>query len=96
MNNKISKQKKIALIAHDNKKIDLISWAKKNSNILSKHFLCGTGTTSRLISEETSLPVKAYRSGLLGGDQQIGAAIVDGKVDFIVFFFLGSINFSTS
>lgn len=86
MNNKISKQKKIALIAHDNKKRDLISWVKKNSNILSKHFLCGTGTTSRLISEETSLPVKAYRSGPLGGDQQIGAAIVDGKVDFMIFF----------
>jgi methylglyoxal synthase len=86
MNNKISKQKKIALIAHDNKKRDLISWAKKNSDVLSKHFLCGTGTTSRLISEETSLPVKAYRSGPLGGDQQIGAAIVDGKVDFMVFF----------
>lgn len=86
MNNKISKQKKIALIAHDNKKKDLISWAKKNSNILSKHFLCGTGTTSRLISEETLLPVKAYRSGPLGGDQQIGASIVDGKVDFMIFF----------
>jgi methylglyoxal synthase len=86
MNDKISKQKKIALIAHDNKKRDLISWAKKNSNILNKHFLCGTGTTSRLISEETSLPVKAYRSGPLGGDQQIGAAIVDGKVDFMIFF----------
>ncbi len=86
MDNKISKQKKIALIAHDNKKKDLISWAKKNSNILSKHFLCGTGTTSRLISEETLLPVKAYRSGPLGGDQQIGASIVDGKVDFMIFF----------
>jgi methylglyoxal synthase len=86
VDNKISKQKKIALIAHDNKKKDLISWAKKNSNILSKHFLCGTGTTSRLISEETLLPVKAYRSGPLGGDQQIGASIVDGKVDFMIFF----------
>jgi len=86
MSSKINKQKKIALIAHDNKKSDLISWAKKNSSVLSKHFLCGTGTTSRLISEETSLPVKPYRSGPLGGDQQIGAAIVDGKVDFMIFF----------
>lgn len=86
MNRKIGKQKKIALIAHDNKKSDLISWAKKNSTILSRHFLCGTGTTSRLISEETALPIKAYRSGPLGGDQQIGAAIVDGKVDFMIFF----------
>jgi len=63
-----------------------VNWAKKNSNILSKHFLCGTGTTSRLISENTSLPVKGYKSGPLGGDQQIGAAIVDGKVDFMIFF----------
>lgn len=86
MSNKINKQKKIALIAHDNKKADLISWAKKNSAILGKHFLCGTGTTSKLISEETSLPVKPYRSGPLGGDQQIGAAIVDGDVDFMIFF----------
>jgi len=86
MDRKINRQKKIALIAHDNKKNDLISWAKKNSIILSKHFRCGTGTTSRLISEETSLPVRAYRSGPLGGDQQIGAAIVDGKVDFMIFF----------
>ncbi|MFT8347555.1 methylglyoxal synthase [Clostridium saccharoperbutylacetonicum] len=86
VNNKIKKQKKIALIAHDNRKTDLISWVKKNSIILGKHFLCGTGTTSKLISEETSLPVKPYRSGPLGGDQQIGAAIVDGEVDFMIFF----------
>nr|WP_156875943.1 methylglyoxal synthase [Clostridium saccharoperbutylacetonicum] len=86
MNNRIKKQKKIALIAHDNRKTDLISWVKKNNIILGKHFLCGTGTTSKLISEETSLPVKPYRSGPLGGDQQIGAAIVDGEVDFMIFF----------
>lgn len=86
MSNKINKQKKIALIAHDNMKDDLVNWAKKNSNILAKHFLCRTGTTSKLISEVTSLPVKAYKSGPLGGDQQIGAAIVDEKVDFMIFF----------
>lgn len=86
MSNIISKQKKIALIAHDNRKSELISWAKENSDILCKHFLCGTGTTAKLITEETSLPVKPYRSGPLGGDQQIGAAIVDGKVDFMIFF----------
>ncbi|NOW06670.1 methylglyoxal synthase [Clostridium beijerinckii] len=86
MTSKINKQKKIALIAHDNKKDDLVNWVNKNNNILVKHFLCGTGTTSRIISERTSLPVKAYRSGPLGGDQQIGAAIVDGKVDFMIFF----------
>lgn len=84
--NNINKQKHIALIAHDNMKIHLINWAKKNKDELSKHFLCGTGTTSKLISEETALPIRAYESGPLGGDQQIGSAIVDGKVDFMIFF----------
>ncbi|GIM27710.1 methylglyoxal synthase [Clostridium polyendosporum] len=82
----IGKQKHIALVAHDNRKTDLINWVKNNSNLLGRHFLCGTGTTSRLITEETLLPVKIYKSGPLGGDQQIGAAIVDGKVDFMIFF----------
>lgn len=82
----INKQKRIALIAHDNKKADLIDWAKSNAHILQKHFLCGTGTTSRLISEATSLPIKSYKSGPLGGDQQIGCEIVGGKIDFMIFF----------
>lgn len=83
---KLGKQKHIALIAHDNRKQDLVNWVQANSQILSRHFLCGTGTTARLISEQTGLPVKAYKSGPLGGDQQIGACITDGKVDFMVFF----------
>jgi methylglyoxal synthase len=83
---KMKKQKKIALIAHDNRKEELINWAKVNSNMLSKHFLCGTGTTSKLISEHTGLPVRAYKSGPLGGDQQIGAMISDSEVDFMIFF----------
>lgn len=82
----MKKQKKIALIAHDNRKEELINWAKVNSNMLSKHFLCGTGTTSKLISEHTGLPVRAYKSGPLGGDQQIGAMISDSEVDFMIFF----------
>jgi methylglyoxal synthase len=82
----IGKQKHIALIAHDNRKVQLIKWAKKHAGVLSTHFLCGTGTTARLIAEETSLPVRAFESGPLGGDQQIGASIVDGKVDFMIFF----------
>jgi len=82
----IGKQKYIALIAHDNKKPELINWVKKNREELSKHILCGTGTTSRMIAEETSLLVSSYKSGPLGGDQQIGAAIVDGKIDFMIFF----------
>lgn len=84
--NNIKKQKHIALIAHDNMKVNLINWVKENKNELSKHFLCGTGTTSRLITEETSMPVRAYESGPFGGDQQIGSAIVEGKIDFMIFF----------
>lgn len=83
---KMEKQKKIALIAHDNKKDDIIEWAIKNKNILSKHFLCGTGTTAKMISESTDLPVKPFKSGPLGGDQQIGSQIVDGNIDMVIFF----------
>ena len=82
----IGKQKRIALIAHDGKKTELIDWCKKNKKVLQRHFLCGTGTTARLITEITGLPVKAYNSGPLGGDQQIGAKIVEGDIDFVVFF----------
>ncbi len=83
---KMERQKNIALIAHDNKKDDLINWVKENKEILSKHFLCGTGTTSKRISESTELPVKAFKSGPLGGDQQIGARNVEGKIDMVIFF----------
>jgi methylglyoxal synthase len=82
----ISKQKHIALIAHDSKKAELVEWVQENIEILKNHFLCGTGTTARLISEKTELPVKGYNSGPLGGDQQIGARIVEGNIDFVVFF----------
>lgn len=82
----IGKQKRIALIAHDSKKAQLVEWVLKNKDILSMHFLCGTGTTARLIADQTGLPVKGYNSGPLGGDQQIGARIVEGNVDFVVFF----------
>ncbi|WP_313339688.1 methylglyoxal synthase [Sedimentibacter sp.] len=84
--NDIQKQKHIALIAHDGKKVQLIKWINENKEILSRHFLCGTGTTARMINEETSLPIKAFESGPLGGDQQIGASIVEGKIDFMIFF----------
>lgn len=82
----IGKQKSIALIAHDGKKEDLISWCDQHKEILSKHFLCGTGTTARMITDRTGLPVKGYNSGPLGGDQQIGAKIVEGRIDFVIFF----------
>jgi methylglyoxal synthase len=82
----IGKQKHIALIAHDHKKDDLVEWVAKNEAILKGHFLCGTGTTARLIAEKTGLPVVAYHSGPLGGDQQIGSRIVEGEIDFVIFF----------
>ena len=82
----IPKQKHIALIAHDHKKQELVEWTDKNKDILKNHFLCGTGTTARLISEQTGLPVKGYNSGPLGGDQQIGAKIVEGRIDLVIFF----------
>ena len=82
----IGKQKNIALIAHDNKKADLIQWCSDNQEILKNHFLCGTGTTARMVTDKTGLPVRGYNSGPLGGDQQIGAKIVEGKIDFVIFF----------
>jgi len=82
----IGKQKSIALIAHDNRKRDLVEWVKDNKEKLSGHCLCGTGTTSRLISEATGLNIKAYKSGPLGGDQQIGSRIAEGTINFMIFF----------
>jgi len=75
-----------ALIAHDQKKHELMEWCKEHKSILEKHFLCGTGTTARMITDYTGLPVKGYNSGPLGGDQQIGAKIVEGQIDFVIFF----------
>lgn len=82
----ISKQKHIALIAHDSKKDEIIEWIQENKEILQGHFLSGTGTTARMITEQTDLPVKGYNSGPLGGDQQIGSRIVEGNIDFVIFF----------
>lgn len=82
----IKKQKNIALIAHDNKKNELIEWCKKYKDVLENHKLYGTGTTARMITDNTGLKVKGFNSGPLGGDQQIGAKVVEGVIDFIVFF----------
>ena len=79
-------QKRIALIAHDNMKKEIIDWCQKNREILGRHFLCGTGTTARMIADRTGLPVYGYNSGPLGGDQQVGAQIVEGKIDLVIFF----------
>ncbi len=82
----MNKIKTIALIAHDNKKQEIIDWAKKNKEVLSHFDLCGTGTTSKRVAEATGLNVKGYLSGPLGGDQQIGAKAAEGEIDVIVFF----------
>ena len=79
-------QKKIALIAYDHPKNEMVTWCDGNKNVLKRHFLCGTGTTSKLISEEISLSVKALKGGPLGGDQQIGSRIAEGEMDMVIFF----------
>ena len=79
-------QMNIALIAHDNKKQELIDWCIANKSILEHHFLCGTGTTAKMVSDRTGLPVRGFNSGPLGGDQQIGARIVEGRIDIVIFF----------
>jgi methylglyoxal synthase len=82
----IGKRKRIALVAHDNKKKDLIEWANHNAVILAKHELIATGTTGKLLEEKLDRPVKKLLSGPLGGDQQIGAMIAEGKLDVLIFF----------
>lgn len=78
-------KKTIALIAHDSKKAEIVEWCLQNKGILEKFELCGTGTTAKRISEATGLNVKGYLSGPLGGDQQIGALVAEGKIDFVLF-----------
>ena len=78
--------KKIALVAHDNKKKDLLEWAKYNRVLLAHHTLYATGTTGITLENELGLEVNKLQSGPLGGDQQIGAMIVENEVDFLIFF----------
>lgn len=78
--------KKIALVAHDNKKRDLIDWAKFNRDLLAHHKVYATGTTGVLLEQELKFPIAKLQSGPLGGDQQIGAKIVEGEIDFLIFF----------
>lgn len=86
INMTINKQKNIALIAHDGKKQEMLQWCEKNKEILKEHILCGTGTTARMITDKVGLTVKGYNSGPLGGDQQIGAKIVEGSIGMVIFF----------
>ncbi len=78
--------KKIALVAHDNKKRDLLEWAKFNRVLLAHHEVYATGTTGVVLERELDLTVHKLQSGPLGGDQQIGAKIADNEVDFLIFF----------
>jgi methylglyoxal synthase len=83
---RMASRKRIALIAHDNLKPDILEWARYNLDRLGRHELYGTGTTGGMISNELGLPVKRFRSGPLGGDQQVGAGVAEGRIDFIIFF----------
>ena len=83
---KMSEEKTIAIVAHDNKKEDLLAWAKYNREALSGHKLVATGTTGIMLEAELELPVTRMQSGPLGGDQQIGAKISEGEIDVLIFF----------
>ncbi len=83
---KMKARKNIALVAHDHRKADLIDWCDFNSGSLKKHNLFGTGTTASMISEQVNLDVKAFKSGPLGGDLQIGSSIAEEKIDMMIFF----------
>jgi methylglyoxal synthase len=87
-NKKISmgQEKHIVLVAHDHKKRDLLEWARFNQGLLARHKLYGTGTTGALVEKELGLKVTKLQSGPLGGDQQIGARIAEGAIDFLIFF----------
>jgi methylglyoxal synthase len=79
-------KKRIALVAHDNKKKDLLEWARWNRTVLAQHVVYATGTTGRMLEKEIGIDVIKLKSGPLGGDQQIGAKITEGDIDFLIFF----------
>jgi methylglyoxal synthase len=83
---RVGVRKRIALIAHDNRKADLLAWARFNRDTLARHELLATGSTGALLAAELGLPVHRFLSGPLGGDQQVGAAIAEGRIDAVMFF----------
>ena len=85
-NPRLGVRKRVALIAHDNRKADLLDWARYNRETLTRHDLHATGTTGGMLADELGLAVTCFRSGPLGGDQQIGAGIAEGRIDFVIFF----------
>jgi methylglyoxal synthase len=82
----MQRDKKIALVAHDNKKRDLLEWAKFNRDLLAHHKVFATGTTGEILEKVLGFPILRLQSGPLGGDQQIGAKIVENEIDFLILF----------
>jgi methylglyoxal synthase len=83
---RIGRRKRIALIAHDNRKPAMLEWAREHRDLLGRHDLFATGATGHILASELGLDVTRFQSGPLGGDQQVGARITEGGIDFVVFF----------
>lgn len=83
---RMSPRKRLALIAHDNRKAEILEWARYNRDTLARHELFATGTTGSILAAELGLEITRYRSGPLGGDQQVGAGIAEGRIDCVIFF----------